>query len=83
MALGLGACVSTTEPVSVGNGSFMIATNARGGMRSDGDLTADTIRQAHDFCRRQGKTEAVVEDTANKGVQGWTPQNARVTFHCR
>lgn len=77
----LAACVSTTEPVDMGNGVYMIATNARGGLKSDGELAADTIRQAHAFCQRTGK-KAVVETASSSGTQGWTPQNTKVAFRC-
>ncbi|MCE3289363.1 MAG: hypothetical protein K0R83_1375 [Caulobacter sp.] len=81
-ALALAGCVSTTEPVSMGDGTYMIATNARGGFKSDAALSADTIRAAHAYCIQMGKKEAIVQTAANSGTQGWTPQNAQVTFKC-
>lgn len=81
-ALALAGCVSTIEPVSMGEGIYMIATNARGGFKSDAELSADTIRAAHAYCVRIGKKEAVVQSAANSGTQGLTPQNAQVTFKC-
>jgi hypothetical protein len=81
-ALALTGCVSTIEPVSMGDGTYMIATNARGGFKSDAQLSADTIQAAHAYCRRMGKKEAVVQTATNSGTQGWTPQNAQVVFSC-
>lgn len=78
----LQGCIRTIAPVSLGDGVYMIATNARGGLKSDAELSADTIRAAHAYCASIGKREAVVQTAANSGTQGWTPQNAEVTFKC-
>lgn len=82
LALLLAGCATTTEPVSLGGGQYMIATHARGGLKSDAQLSADTIQAAHAYCRQIGKQEAVVQSSDNSGTQGWTPQNAKVTFTC-
>lgn len=77
----LSACVSVTEPVSMGEGKYLITLNARGGFKSDGELLAKTIGSAQEFCGREGK-EAKILGTENDGVQGWTPQTNQITFEC-
>lgn len=77
----LTACTTTTEPVSLGGGTYLIATNARGGVKGNGQLTADTVNAAHAFCAKEGKRAVVIQDSA-RGAQGWTPQNIEVRFRC-
>lgn len=77
----LSACVTPTEPVSMGEGRYMIGVNARGGFSSNSELLADTIQRANAFCATMNK-EAVVENTNTRGAQGWTPQDAQVVFRC-
>lgn len=79
--LALTGCVTPTEPVSVGEGRYMIGVNARGGFQSNSELTAQTIRRANEFCHAQGKI-AEVESSNSSGVQGWTPQDSQVVFRC-
>jgi len=74
-------CVTITEPVSIGEGRYMIALNARGGFRSDGKLLSQSIEKANQFCATQEK-EAKILNTENSGVQMWTPQNNQVIFEC-
>ena len=80
-ALALAACATTTEPVAIGDGAYIIATNARGGMKGNSQLTAETIQAAHAFCAKTGKKAVVIKDSA-RGAQGWTPQNIEVRFRC-
>jgi hypothetical protein len=75
------ACVSTTEPVSMGENRYMITLNARGGLQSDGELLSHTIEKANEFCRQQGRRAEIVT-TQTSGVQMWTPQNNQVVFSC-
>ncbi len=73
--------MSITEPVSLGEGKYLITLNARGGFKSDGELLTKTIESAQEFCAQQGK-EAKILDRENEGVQGWTPQRNEITFEC-
>ncbi|MDO9334973.1 MAG: hypothetical protein Q7T61_01100 [Caulobacter sp.] len=81
LALLLGACTTATEPVSLGDGRYMIATTTRGGLKSNGELKAGTIQAAQAFCSKDGK-KAVIADASARGAQGWTPQNTEVVFTC-
>ncbi|MHB1690135.1 MAG: hypothetical protein ACYCSR_05630 [Thiomonas sp.] len=74
-------CVTTTAPVSMGEGRYMISLNARGGFKNDGELLAQSIKNANAFCAGKG-LHAVVLNTKSTGVQMWTPQNNQVVFKC-
>ena len=80
-ALALAGCVSMTEPVSVGPDAYMLGLSARGGMTSDAELLAQTLRSAGTFCTRQGR-RIEVQSTNSTGTQGWTPQGNQVMFRC-
>ena len=77
----LAGCVTTTDPVSMGGGRYMITLNARGGFQSNGTLITETVQRANNFCATQGKSANVLS-TETKGVQMWTPPNNRVVFEC-
>lgn len=74
-------CVTATLPVSMGEGRYMISLNARGGFQNDGELLAQSIKNANVFCAGQG-LHAIVLNTQSTGVQMWTPQNNQVVFKC-
>jgi hypothetical protein len=75
------ACVSTTEPVSMGENRYLITLNARGGLQSNGELLTRTIEKANEFCQRQRRRAEILK-TQTSGVQMWTPQNNQVVFSC-
>lgn len=77
----LGGCVSVTDPVQVGKDTYLITSNAHGGLSSNGELKTKVLARAGSFCRAQGK-ELEVRSTESSGVQGWTPQNNEVVFAC-
>jgi hypothetical protein len=75
------ACVTYTEPTPMGNDTYFLGTNARGGFSSNSQLLADTIQRANAFCAGMNRT-AVVSEANARGAQGWTPQDTRVVFRC-
>jgi hypothetical protein len=77
----LAGCVSTIDPVPMGNGVYMISTRARGGLSTDAQLTSKTVAAANAFCGRSGKS-AIVQTASSSGVQGFTPQDSQVLFKC-
>lgn len=77
----LAACVTMTEPVSMGKDRYMITLNARGGFQSDGELLSRSVQKANEFCQDRGR-KAEIADTKTSGVQMWTPQNNQVVFSC-
>lgn len=81
IALAVTGCVSMTDPVAMGEGRYLITLNARGGMQSDGELLAQTITKANQFCAAQNKTASIIS-TKSSGVQMWTPQDNQVVFKC-
>jgi hypothetical protein len=75
------ACVSITDPVPMGKDTYMIALSAHGGLSSNAELLAATIKKASEFCAAQG-LNVEVTNTGATGVQGWTPQENQVVFRC-
>jgi len=45
----ISGCVTMTEPVSMGEGRYLITLNARGGFESDGSLLSKSIEKANQF----------------------------------
>lgn len=82
VALLMTGCVTVTDPVSMGEGRYMITLNARGGFQNNGELLAQSIKKANDFCAGQG-LHANVLSTQTTGVQMWTPQDNQVVFKCQ
>lgn len=79
--LALPGCQSVTEPVPVGPDTYLTGAQARGGFVSFTELRQMALRQAGEFCAKQGK-RMVAQSTAQSGVRGFTPQEAEVTFRC-
>lgn len=77
----IGGCVTMTDPVSMGQGRYMISLNARGGFQNNGELLAQSIKRANDFCTAQGLRSEIL-NTQTTGVQMWTPQDNHVIFSC-
>lgn len=80
-ALALTGCVTMTEPVPMGQDTFMLGLGARGGFSSDAELLSQSVRAAGAFCARQGR-RVEVQSTNASGVQMWTPQSNQVIFKC-
>lgn len=77
----LAGCVSVTQPVAVGQDTYMIGLGARGGLSSDADLMAQSVKAAGAYCTTKGRT-IEVQSMAASGVQMWTPQSNQVVFKC-
>ena len=80
-ALALAGCVTMTDPVQVGTDTYMVGLSARGGLTSDTELLAQTMRAAGAFCSRQGR-HMELQTSSTTGTQGWTPQGNQVVFRC-
>lgn len=82
LALGfLAGCTSITEPISVGNDTFMLGSTTRGGMSSWVEVNAENHKRANEYCEKQGKTANIISK-GNAGTRGWTPMESDVTFQC-
>jgi hypothetical protein len=77
----LSACTTMSEVQPIGQGRYMVGTSVRGGLTSDVEVKAGALARARAHCTGQGK-EMVLLNAASSGTQGWTPQNAEVTFKC-
>jgi len=81
IALLLAGCTTMSDVMQIGPDSYMVSTSVRGGLTSDTEVKSTVIRKAQAHCGAQGKQMQMVS-SANSGTQGWTPQNAEVTFKC-
>lgn len=77
----LTACTTTSDVVPIGEGRYFVGYQVRGGMTSWGEVKASAIKQATSFCASKGLKVDVI-NVETHGAQGWTPQNADVTFRC-
>lgn len=80
-AVVLTGCTSISPVTPTGPNSYMVGSNAHGGLTSDTEVKALAINRANEFCAAQGKTAQVTGSTSS-GVQMWTPQNSEVQFTC-
>lgn len=75
------ACATVSDVVQVGPDKWMVGSHVRGGLTSWAEVKAMAVRRASDFCAVRGQV-ADVQNIETAGAQGWTPQNADVTFTC-
>lgn len=59
----------------------MVGASVRGGMSSNAEVSALSIKRANDFCAGKGKN-MLLTTTQNSGVRGWTPQESQIQFQC-
>lgn len=81
LAVVLGGCTTMSDVQSIGQGRYMVGTSVRGGFTSDTDVKAGALARARSFCSSTSK-EMVLLNSSSSGTQGWTPQNAEVSFKC-
>lgn len=81
LALLLTACQSVSDVVTTGQGTYLVGANVRGGLKSDAEVTAISIKRGTEFCTSMGKDFELV-NASNSGTQGWTPQQSQVMFRC-
>lgn len=77
----LGGCVSTSEVTPMGRDTFMVSTDARGGLTSSADLTARSAQKANAYCASKGE-EMSPHSIQNQGIRGFTPQENTFLFRC-
>lgn len=77
----LAACQSVSDVVPTGQDTYLVGATVRGGMTSDVEVTAISIRRGNEFCAARGRRFELM-NAANSGTQGWTPQQSQVMFRC-
>ncbi|WP_219116107.1 hypothetical protein [Janthinobacterium sp. UMAB-56] len=77
----LAACQSVSDVVPAGQDTYLVGATVRGGMSSDAEVTAISIRRGNEFCAAKGRRFEIM-NAANSGTQGWTPQQSQVMFRC-
>jgi hypothetical protein len=80
-SLALAGCATMSDVVPIGDGRYMVGTSVRGGFTSDAEVKASALKRANAYCQERSK-QMVLIDSSSSGVQGWTPQNAEVSFRC-
>ncbi|MFZ6871795.1 hypothetical protein ACO0LF_07015 [Undibacterium sp. Di27W] len=74
-------CQSVSPVVSIGKDAYMVGANVRGGLTSDAEVTALSVRRATEWCEALGK-QMELTNASNSGTQGWTPQQSQIMFKC-
>jgi hypothetical protein len=75
------ACATVSDITPLGAEKYMVGSQVRGGLTSWAEVKAMAVKRATDFCTAKNmKIEVLNMETS--GAQGWTPQNADVTFKC-
>lgn len=80
-ALCLAGCATMSDVTPIGQDKYFVGLSVRGGFSSDAEVKQRALERANSFCAGKGKRMALLSSTST-GVQGWTPQNADVTFTC-
>ena len=78
---GFTACQTVSQVLPVGKDTYTVGANTRGGLTSDAEVTAISIRRAAEWCAGLGKSIELVNSTSS-GTQGWTPQQSQIVFKC-
>lgn len=77
----LAGCVSTSTPVSIGNGQYSISSSNYWAW-SGADQQAGAMKAANDFCAKQGKVARMTSMSAEDAVAYRSVASAQVTFVC-
>lgn len=77
----LSGCTTVSEVIPLGKDTYMVGSQARGGMTSNTEVKGLALKRANEFCAAQGKVMSLDAASA-AGIQGWTPQTSEVTFFC-
>jgi len=73
-------CVSTSEVTEIGKDTYMVGTEARGGLTKTAAMTA-SIKTANQYCATMRK-KMMLTHTDTSGMAGWTPVDAEIQFVC-
>ena len=74
-------CVSVTDITPAGKNTYMVGTSAKGGLMSDAEVAAKSIKKANEFCASKNQVIQIIS-TNSSGVQMWTPQENTLMFSC-
>lgn len=74
-------CASVSDVVPLGSDKYLVGSHVRGGLTSWAEVKAMAVNEATKYCAAKN-LKAEVIDIETKGAQGWTPQNADITFKC-
>lgn len=78
----LSAC-SSGGPVKTGPDTYYLTKKSAGGGFVNGDSTkASLLREANEFCNKQGRQIQVVDAESHRGIPFAKIANAEVTFKC-
>lgn len=77
----LTGCVSTSEVTEIGKDTYMVGTEARGGMQTKGKAMTANVKAANAFCGEKGK-KMMLTHTETSGIPGWSPVDAEIQFVC-
>lgn len=75
------ACQSVSNVIPAGQDTYLVGATVHGGMKSDTEVTAISIKRGTEFCSAQGKRFELA-NASNSGTQGWTPQQSQIMFRC-
>lgn len=77
----LAGCSTMTNVTPVGQDRYMVGYQVRGGLTSWGEVKERAVLKATEFCTAKSQKIEVL-NIETSGAQGWSPQNADVTFKC-
>ena len=82
-ALMMGGCTTTSGVLPAGNGNFTVTTGASPGAGGLSESKKIAYTEANEFCRKQGKTVSVVNESSEPMVfWGDGKANTSLRFRC-
>ena len=77
----LAACASMTDIVPAGKDTYMLSASDFSGLSGPGALRTAELQRANAYCGSLGRHMKALSATG-RGVAGWTPTDAALTFQC-
>jgi hypothetical protein len=74
-------CATISDVTPLGAEKYLVGSHVRGGLTSWAEVKAMAVQRATQYCSSR-EMEVEVLNIETSGAQGWTPQNADVTFKC-
>lgn len=70
LVMGLAACATTSDVVSIGNGHYEVTGSSATAMASGASQKVKLIKVANQYCGKQGKSAELVSADSNNGQVG-------------
>jgi uncharacterized lipoprotein YajG len=82
-ALFLLAGCASSSPIATGKDTYMLTKTSAGGVFVSGtSVKADLLKEANEFCAKQGKTMTLLNGTAKNAIPFARMPSSEISFQC-